>query len=43
MNEITEDGIGHAIKETINKFVGKPIHISFDVDAIDPEFAHGTG
>ena len=24
-------------------FEGKPIHVSFDVDSIDPEFAHGSG
>jgi arginase len=31
------------MKNIIGKFKDKPIHISFDVDAIDPEHAHGTG
>jgi arginase len=43
MDEIIEDGIGTVMKKTIDIFKDKPIHISFDVDAIDPAFAHGTG
>ena len=27
----------------LKHFEGKPIHVSFDVDSIDPENAHGTG
>lgn len=43
MDEIIEQGIGSITKSTIERFRGKPVHISFDIDAIDPEFAHGTG
>lgn len=27
----------------INLLKDKPIHISFDIDSIDPAYAHGTG
>lgn len=43
MNEIVEDGIGSVAKKTIKYFKDKPIHVSFDIDAIDPEYAYGTG
>ena len=31
------------MKSLIDKFKDKPIHVSFDIDSIDPEYAHGTG
>ena len=31
------------MKSLIDIFKDKPIHVSFDVDSIDPEYAHGTG
>ena len=43
MDEIIENGIGDAMKFIVKEFEGKPIHISFDVDSIDPENAHATG
>ncbi|CAD8082182.1 unnamed protein product [Paramecium primaurelia] len=43
MDEIIELGIGQVMTRILKQFEGKPIHVSFDVDSIDPEFAHGTG
>ncbi|CAD8113571.1 unnamed protein product [Paramecium sonneborni] len=43
MDEIIELGIGQVMNRILKQFEGKPIHVSFDVDSIDPEFAHGTG
>jgi arginase len=46
MDHVTHLGIGEVIKQAIHYLdpVGnKPFHISFDVDAIDPLFAYGTG
>lgn len=43
MDEIIENGIGDAMKFIVKEFEGKPIHVSFDVDSIDPENAHATG
>lgn len=43
MDDVIELGIGNVMKSVIEDFKDKPIHISFDIDSIDPEFAHGTG
>ncbi|KAM3126806.1 hypothetical protein pb186bvf_021080 [Paramecium bursaria] len=43
MDEIIENGIGDAMKFIVKEFEGKPIHVSFDIDSIDPENAHATG
>jgi len=47
MHEVLRHGIGEVMKKAINHLFkdGKeyPLHISFDVDGIDPSFAYGTG
>lgn len=43
MDEVIDLGIGEVMRRIIKDFEGKPIHVSFDVDAIDPVFAYGTG
>jgi arginase len=47
MDDVTEKGIGRIVAEIIDYFNqdGKvhPIHISFDIDAIDPIYAPHTG
>lgn len=37
-------GIGQVVKQAL-EYIGKdtPIHLSFDVDALDPDFAPSTG
>ena len=47
MHEVTKYGIGTVLNEAV-EYLSKdgknsPIHISFDIDAIDPVFAYGTG
>jgi arginase len=47
MHEVTKYGIGAVLKEAI-EYLSKdgknsPIHISFDIDGIDPSAAYGTG
>lgn len=46
MDHVTQLGIGEVLNQTISYLdpVGnKPFHISFDIDAIDPHYAFGTG
>jgi agmatinase len=43
MSEIDERGLPHVLAEVRERLQGKPVYISFDVDAIDPAFAPGTG
>jgi arginase len=43
MDEIMDLGIGEVMKRITKDFENKPIHCSFDVDGIDPDYAHGTG
>ena len=47
MDDVTELGIGGVMKEVISYFNsdGKdhPIHVSFDIDAVDPAYAPQTG
>jgi arginase len=47
MHEVLRLGIGEVMKQTIN-YLGQdgqthPIHISFDIDGVDPSVAYGTG
>jgi len=44
MHDIDRHGIGHIMSEAL-KYLGEdtPIHLSFDVDAIDPTYVVGTG
>ena len=46
MDHVTQLGIGEVLNQAIaylDPVGNKPFHISFDIDAIDPEFAFGTG
>ncbi len=46
MYEVDELGIGNVLKEAINYLSpgrDRPIHLSFDVDALDPTVAPSTG
>lgn len=46
MHEVVKHGIGKVMEETI-KYLFKdgecPLHISFDIDGVDPSIAYGTG
>jgi arginase len=46
MDHVTHLGIGEVMRQAVHYLdpVGdKPFHISFDIDAIDPHIAFGTG
>ena len=43
MYDIDRLGIGKVMEETISYLGDKQIHLSFDIDAIDPFFAPHTG
>jgi guanidinopropionase len=43
MDEVAEKGVPHAIAEARRIVEGAPAYFSFDVDAVDPAFAPGTG
>lgn len=46
MDHVTHLGIGEVMNQAINYLDpegNKPFHISFDIDAIDPNIARGTG
>ncbi len=36
-------GISSIMKNILNEYKDHPIHISFDIDGIDPNFCPGTG
>jgi agmatinase len=40
VHAMTPDGVAKTIKETVG---GGPVYLSFDIDALDPAFAPGTG
>lgn len=44
MHDVDGMGIGQVVKQAL-EYIGKdtPIHLSFDVDALDPDFAPSTG
>jgi agmatinase len=43
MDELDARGLPSIAAEVRERLAGKPVYISFDVDAIDPAFAPGTG
>ena len=43
MDEIEQRGIAAVAREVRERLGGGPVYVSFDVDAIDPAFAPGTG
>lgn len=46
MHEVDKYGIGKVVEmalDTVNKDLQRPIHLSFDVDALDPSVAPSTG
>lgn len=43
MHEIDRFGIGKVLEETLDHIGKRDIHISFDIDAMDPFFAPHTG
>jgi arginase len=43
MHDIDRMGIGKVMEETLAYIGDRPIHLSFDIDAIDPFFAPHTG
>ena len=43
MTDIDRLGIGRVMEEVIGHFSGRDVHLSFDIDALDPVFAPHTG
>jgi arginase family enzyme len=43
MMDVIDLGIGEVMKRITEKFNNKPIHLSFDIDAVDPRYAPATG
>ncbi len=43
MEELDERGIAAVAQEVRERLGGGPVYVSFDVDAVDPAFAPGTG
>jgi agmatinase len=43
MTELDERGPSYVAAEVRERLAGKPVYVSFDIDAIDPAFAPGTG
>lgn len=43
MSKIDALGIGQVMKEALDHLDGRPLHLSFDIDAIDPFLAPSTG
>ncbi|PLW14954.1 hypothetical protein PCANC_17048 [Puccinia coronata f. sp. avenae] len=46
MHDVDKHGIGKVVEmalESVNKDLKRPIHLSFDVDALDPSVAPSTG
>jgi len=43
MKHIDRYGIGAVMDMSIEHLSGRPIHMSFDIDAVDPDFAPSTG
>jgi agmatinase len=42
-DEIAERGIAAVVREIVDAVGDRPLYLSFDVDAVDPAFAPGTG
>jgi len=43
MHEIDKFGIGRVMKAALDHLNGRPLHLSYDIDAVDPEYAPATG
>lgn len=43
MHQINELGVGTVCREVVDWTKDYPVHVSFDIDAIDPAFAPATG
>ena len=43
IEELREIGIGAAVEEARRIAGGSPVYLTFDIDALDPVFAPGTG
>jgi arginase len=43
MDDIIERGIGEVMGDVIKWVRGRPVHISYDIDAVDAMYAPGTG
>ena len=43
MQDIDRDGIGKVMEKCVEHLGQKDIHLSFDVDAMDPFYAPSTG
>lgn len=43
MHEIDKYGISRVMDEVMHRLDGRPLHVSYDVDAVDPMFAPATG
>ncbi|MCC7543651.1 arginase family protein [bacterium] len=43
MDDVIASGIGAVMRDVRKWAAGRPIHVSFDIDSIDQQFAPGTG
>lgn len=43
MDDVIERGIGPIMHEVRDWVAGRPLHVSYDIDAIDSQYAPGTG
>jgi len=43
MHDIDRHGIGLVMQEALSKLEGRPLHMSYDIDAVDPGDAPATG
>ena len=43
MHQVEDLGISKIMKEILENYKDSPIHISFDIDGVDPFYAPGTG
>lgn len=43
MQDVDAHGIGAVVQSSLDYLEGRPLHMSYDIDAIDPEIAPSTG
>ncbi len=43
MHEVDRYGVGAVMEEALNHLKGRPLHMSYDIDACDPDIAPSTG
>lgn len=43
MFDVEEQGITSIMEKILKNYKNSPIHLSFDIDGVDPDFAPGTG